>query len=181
MKTDKKEKSNIFLDWILPAVLAVIIGLMLNKFVLMRIIVPSGSMESTIMTGDVMYVTKVYHPEKLERGDIVAFYANDIYDTQGNKERFIKRLIGLPGDKVSVKNGIVSVNGKVLDEPYVQNNEKSYSNEFEVPEGKYLFFGDNRSFSNDARKWKNPYIDKSQIIAKAGLRVRPLNRFGFIK
>ena len=173
-----EKKSNFFRDWVLPMVLAILLGFAVNKYLIMRIHIPSGSMESTIMTGDVMYVRRVYDKKKLNRGDIVVFYSN-VAKGNGEYDRLIKRLIGKPGDRVDIKEGIVFINGEKLDEPYVQNNE-ILTKSFVVPEGKYLFFGDNRSYSNDARKWENPYIDEDKIIAIAGLRVRPINKIGLI-
>lgn len=181
-KTDGEEvkKGNFVTDWVIPILLAILVGLAVNKWLVMRIIVPTPSMEKTIMTGDVMYVTKVYNPSKLERGDIVVFYANTKSSEQLAPEKLIKRLIGKPGDTVEVKDGLVYVNGNLISEPYVNNNEK-ITKTFVVPQGKYLFFGDNRKYSNDARKWDNPFIDEKDIIAKAGFRVRPLDRIGFVK
>ena len=181
-KTDGEEvkKGNFVTDWVIPILLAILVGLAVNKWLVMRIIVPTPSMEKTIMTGDVMYVTKVYNPSKLERGDIVVFYANTKSSEQLAPEKLIKRLIGKPGDTVEVKDGLVYVNGNLISEPYVNNNEK-LTKTFVVPQGKYLFFGDNRKYSNDARKWDNPFIDEKDIIAKAGFRVRPLDRIGFVK
>lgn len=180
----KDEKSNkkasFFTEWLLPVILAIIVGFAINRFLIMRIHIPSMSMEKTIMTGDVMYVKRVYHPEKLERGDIVVFYSNVMNQNDKSYDRLIKRLIGLPGDRVDVKDGDVYINGVLLDEPYVNNQEK-LTKSFVVPEGKFLFFGDNRAYSNDARKWTDPYIDSSKIIAVAGFRVRPFSKIGLIK
>lgn len=182
----ENNSSNFLKDWVLPIVLALFLGFLVNKWLIMKIEVPSGSMEPTIMTGDKLFVTKVYKPSNLKRGDIVVFYTNiakrkdqSEKDYEENR-RLIKRLIGLPGDKVSLKHGVLYINGKLIEEPYVKNQE-DFSKEFEVPQGKYLFFGDNRSSSFDARKWPNPYIDAESIIAKAGLRVAPFKNFGFVK
>ena len=78
----------------------------------------------------------------------------------------IKRLIGLPGDKVIIKDGVVSVNGETLQENYIGTAD-NYTGEFEVPEGKYFFLGDNRYWSLDSRYWNDPYIDGSEIKGKA--------------
>lgn len=162
----------IFLDWIAPVLIAVILALLINKFLFFTVSIPSESMVPTIKVNDRIVVTKVYDRAKLKRGDIVVFYSKELDDV------LIKRLIGLPGDKVEVKEGgQVYVNGEKIDEPYVvypDNLEKSFT----VGEDKYLFFGDNRAISNDARRWENPYIDGKDIKGKARFLIFPFRRAG---
>ena len=81
---------------------------------------------------------------------------------------------------IDIEDGVVSVNGEVLQEDYVVNNDHFYG-KFEVPEGKYFFLGDNRPISHDSRKWINPYIDGKYIEAKAQIKVYPFKDFGSIK
>lgn len=172
-----EDKSSFFKDWIIPILFAIICALILHRYVFMRVVIPSESMEPAIMTNDVMYVSRLHDLNNVKRGDILVFYSNE----KGEEDtKLIKRLIGLPFDKVSVVEGRLYINGKLIDEPYVKNND-NISKDFVVPKDKYLFFGDNRMYSYDARKWENPFIDKDKIIAKAGLRVRPFNKIGFIK
>ena len=90
---------------------------------------------------------------------------------------FVTRI---PGDKVVIKDGIVTVNGETLKENYIGTAD-NYSGEFEVPEGKYFFLGDNRYWSLDSRYWENPYIDGSKIKGKAQIKVYPWSEFGKIK
>ena len=91
----------------------------------------------------------------------------------------IKRLIGLPGDKVELKNGMLYVNGELIEEPYVKNN-MDYTGEYTVPEDHLFFLGDNRATSRDARYWENPYISEDEVIGRAGLRIYPFNTIGFL-
>lgn len=162
----------IFQDWIAPILIAVILALLINKFLFFTVTVPSESMVPTIKVNDRIIVTRVYDRSKLKRGDIVVFYSRELNDT------LIKRLIGLPGDKVEVKEGgQVFVNGEKLDEPYVVYPE-DLKGSFTVGEDKYLFFGDNRSISNDARRWENPYIDGKDIKGKARFIIFPFSRAG---
>ncbi len=92
----------------------------------------------------------------------------------------IKRLIGLPGDKVEIKeDGTVYVNNEKLDEPYIKYPGGKVNVNFEVPEDKYLLLGDNRDNSKDARYWSDKYIDGDDILGKAQITVWPLNRFNF--
>ncbi len=158
--------------WVPPILAAIILALLIRGFLFYQVRVPSESMYPTIKIGDKIVVTKVYNKTKLKRGDIIVFYSYEL------KERLIKRLIGLPGDVVDVKdNGEVFINGKKSDEPYVVFKEE-LGKQFQVPQDKYLFFGDNRANSFDARRWKNPYIDSKDIQGKAHFITYPFRRFG---
>ncbi len=166
----------IFKEWIVPVAIALIIVLFLNKYIFILVTVPTGSMEDTIMPGDRLYVNELFDVNDAQRGDILVFKSDEL-----DEKRLVKRLIGLPGDTVEVKSdGAVFVNGEKLDEPYAVKAE-SEAKMFNVPENSYLFFGDNRPISYDARYWENPYIDESKIIGEAVFRFFPLNRIGEIR
>ncbi|MGH4139072.1 signal peptidase I [Clostridium sp.] len=159
-------------DWLLPIIAAIILATLINKFLFYNVKVPSESMYPTIKIGDKIVVTRVYNKGKLKRGDIIVFYSYEL------KEKLIKRLIGLPGDVVDVKDtGEVFINGKKIEEPYVVYKEE-LGKQFKVPKNKYLFFGDNRADSWDARRWENSYIDSKYIKGKAQFIVYPFKRFG---
>jgi signal peptidase I len=160
-------------DWILTIAIIISIILLLNtKLVFYKITVPSESMYPTIKKGDKLVVTTVYNTDTLKRGDIIVFYS------QERNETLVKRLIGLPGDTVEIKNSTrILINGKETPEPYVVNKGDQLGN-FKVPEGKYLFMGDNRQTSLDSRMWVDPYIDKKDIKGKARFIFYPFNRFG---
>ncbi len=168
------KKSNFFNEWIVPIVVAVILAILINRFLIFKVKIPSESMVPTLNVGDRLFVTRVYNPEKLKRGDIVVFHSDE------KDEDMIKRLIGLPGDKVIINNGIVTVNGETLEEDYLGTID-TYNGEFEVPEGKYFFLGDNRYWSLDSRYWENPYIDGSDIKGKAQIKVYPWKDFGKVE
>jgi signal peptidase I len=166
---------NILRDWIFPLIAAVIIAIVVNRTLFFLVEVPSGSMFPTIKEGDRLLVTKIYNPQKLNRGDIVVFKSKELNMT------LVKRLIALPGDTVDIEDdGTLIINGEKKDEPYViQKGLKS--GHFEIPKNCYFFLGDNRRDSSDARYWKMPYIQGSDIIAKAQFRVYPFDRVGLIK
>ena len=121
----------------------------------MKVSVTSGSMEPTIMTGDHLIIKKT---KKISRGDIVCFKNNELGSI------LIKRLIGMPGDKITIDGNTVYINGEAVNEDYV-SSELEYMGQFDVPDNSYFFLGDNRD-SYDARFWLNPYIHKSAIIGK---------------
>jgi len=174
LNSDKGNKSNFFKDWVVPLVIALGVALLIKQYVLFKVYIPSGSMIPTLNVEDQLFVTKVYNLDNLERGDIIVFDSKELEDV------LIKRLIGLPGDNIKIVNGKISVNGEELQEDYVVNKDNYYG-EFNVPEGKYFFCGDNRPTSHDSRKWTNPYIDGEDIRAKAQLKVYPFKDFGSIK
>ena len=164
----------IFWDWCIPIIAAIIVALLINKFLLFKVLVPTGSMEPIIMPGDQIFVTRIYNPEKIKRGEIIVFNSKELHD------RLVKRVIGLPGDEVDINDkGEVFINGKLLTQDYVKYPSDK-TGHFVVPEGKFLMLGDNRADSLDARYWQNPYIDGKDILGKAVLRVYPFNRFGLL-
>lgn len=168
------KKSDFIKEWLIPILSAIVIVLLLRQFVFFNVYVPTGSMIPTINKDDKVLVTRVHSYSSLARGDIIVFYSDELGET------LVKRLIGLPGDKIDIKNGEVYVNGDKINQDYVKNKDQ-FNGSFEVPEGKYFFLGDNRPVSNDARYWKNHYIDGSKIEGKAQFVFYPFNDFGKLK
>jgi signal peptidase I len=164
------------LSWVLYLGAAILIALFLKNFVIINATVPSGSMENTIMPGDDLFGLRIaYLFSEPERGDIVIFkYPDD------ESQKFIKRIIGLPGDEVVIEDGKIYINGseEPLDEPYLKEewvrNTGPY--DFVVPEGCYLVMGDNRNDSWDARYWTNTYVTEDELIGKAEIIYYPFNR-----
>ena len=176
-KEVKNQKTGFFYEWVIPIVIAVILAFLINKFVIYKVKIPSESMVPTLNVNDRLFVTRVYNPEKLKRGDIVVFS----YDQEGEEIKMIKRLIGLPGDVVQIVNGVVSVNGEVLEEDYI-GAEDTFNGTYTVPEGKYFFLGDNRKWSKDSRYWPvTPFVDADDIEGKAVIKVYPFSDFGLIE
>lgn len=173
-ESNKGTQKKFFNEWIVPVLLAIIIAILINKFLIFKIVIPSGSMIPTINIDDRIFVTRIYNYNNLKRGDIVVFYSEEF------DESMIKRLIGLPGDVIDIQNGVVSVNGEELVEDYI-GEQDTYTGHFEVPEGEYFFLGDNRKFSKDSRYWQDPYISQDKIEGKAQIRVYPLSDFGKVE
>lgn len=162
-------------SWILPILTTLIIVKLLNTFVFIIAYIPSGSMMNTLVKGDKVLCVNPFFLNELERGDIVVFEPKETDAQVANSNNFwIKRIIGLPGDKVRIENGVVSINNEVQKEPYVEFNER-YTGSFVVPKGKYLVLGDNRADSFDGRKWNNPFIEQSQVKFKAMLKIYPFD------
>ena len=169
-----KARESFFKEWIVPIISAIFIAILINKLIFFNVIVPTGSMIPTINKDDRFMVTRIYNTNNIERGDIIVFYSEEL------QKLLIKRAIGLPGDHVEINNGMVSINGQSIQEDYVKNNN-NYSGIFDVPEGKFLFLGDNRADSWDARRWINPYIDAYEIRGEARIRIYPFNNIGVLK
>lgn len=157
-----------------PAILAFLVVTFLMNYVFINALIPSGSMEPTIMTGD--RVIGFRFLRHFKRGDIVIFKDPD----QGGYY-LIKRIIGTPGDTVTIRDGIVSVNGTVLDEPYIKElmfAEAPFS--ITLPEDGYFVMGDNRNDSYDARFWENKVLYGKKIAGIAKFRYWPLKSAGTI-
>jgi signal peptidase I len=183
---------------------SVVLALAMRQFVAEARFIPSGSMEPTLLVDDRLIVDKVsYRFSNPQRGDIVVFDPTDTLKAQKYTEAFIKRVIGLPGDKVEVRDDKVTINGKPLTENYpstqhadqmvkiyteknkqdpsvplwsVENKGPDYQGV--VPAGQYLVLGDHRSNSLDGRVWG--FVPKDRIVGKALVRFWPLNRLGGI-
>lgn len=172
-----------YLGFIAEWGLIVLIVLLINQFVVMNTVVPSESMEPTIMTGDRTFVTQIpYYYRDPKRGEIVVF-------NEGNV-KMVKRVIGLPGETIDIKEGKVFINGEVFDEsayldpevetlyeemPYRVAEEMPYT----IPEGMYFLMGDNRMRSMDSRAYGA--IRREDIIARGSFRFYPFDKIGLIQ
>ena len=114
----------------------------------------------TLNNGEFILVSKLnYRLGNVERGDIIVFHF-----PMDPKQELIKRVIGLPGDVISIKNGTVSVNGQILSEPYIAA-DPAYSGDWAVPEGQLFVLGDNRNDSSDSHSWG--YLPLDKVVGKA--------------
>ena len=163
-------------EWVLPLGAEVFVIVFLLKVVFMLVLVPSGSMLPTIQKNSVLFCTYIHDVSKVERGQILVFESDELGKT------LIKRLIGLPGETVSIReDGSIAVDGQVLDESYVVYPQMGEEMEFEVPQGRYLFLGDNRAGSEDARYWDEPFIAAEKIKARARFTLWQFQNFGGLR
>lgn len=148
----RAQRKEVF-SWIRMFVIVLAVVLVLTNFIIINARVPSGSMENTIMTKDRLIGFRfAYWFSEPERGDIILFeYPVD------ESQIYIKRVIGLPGETVEIRDGNVYIDGSTtpleenyLKEEWVWNNDGYV---FEVPEGCYFVMGDNRNNSEDGRRW----------------------------
>lgn len=151
------------LDWIIVIVIAVSLAFIINKFVIYKVSSPTASMENTIMIDDKVFTLRLaYLFSDPKRGDIVVFEAPDSPD-----EDYIKRVIGLQGDTVEVKDGLVYINGEPYEEDYLKEPMEGSFGPYVIPEDCYFMMGDNRNISWDARYWTNKFVDEDKIKGKA--------------
>lgn len=167
---DKKSEARMkrkkeLISFIGMIVVAFLIALFINNFIIINATVPSGSMEDTIMTGNRMIGLRLsYIAKEPDRGDIVIFqYPDD------ESQTFVKRVIGLPGEMVEIINGKVYIDGSgtALEEPYLKEAPIGSFGPYEVPKDSYFMMGDNRNDSLDSRSWINKYVSEDRILGKA--------------
>ncbi|MCL1464184.1 signal peptidase I [Argonema galeatum] len=157
--------------------LSVVLALGIRTFVAEARYIPSGSMLPTLQINDRLIIDKLsYHFQSPHRGDIVVFSPTDKLKEQNFKDAFIKRVIGLPGDKVEVKGGRVYINDKPIQEKYIEDKPDYQYGPITVPPNQYLVLGDNRNNSYDSHYWG--FVPHDRIIGRAIVRFWPLNRMG---
>ncbi len=173
-------------------VVAILIAVLLRTFVVATYSIPSGSMEPTLQVGDRIVVNKLsYHLHGVDRGNIVVFSTPSNEDCAGPPVAdLVKRVIGLPGEIISLNDGKVYINGLLLPEPFLppgvrddtypgpDSNGYSLKQPYRIPSGDVYVMGDNRPNSCDSRYW-GP-IPESTIVGKVDLRIWPLSRIGFL-
>ena len=168
------------ISWIKMIVTAVISALLITNFVVVNASVPTGSMERNIMTGDRVIAWRLaYLFDEPERFDIIVFKFPD-----NEKDLYVKRVIGMPGETVNVIEGKVYINDSTepLDDSFINGEDFGrYRNAgpFEVPEGHYFMMGDNREHSADSRAWDNTYVAKNKMLGKVIFKY--YKGFGLIK
>ncbi|PSB04653.1 signal peptidase I [Merismopedia glauca] len=175
--TVPSKSENIGIELAKTLALSAILALGIRQFVAEARYIPSGSMLPTLQINDRLIVDKVsYHLKNPERQDIVVFDPTEELQKQNYHDAFIKRVIGVPGDKVEVRGGKVYINGKALTENYIQEQPRYNFGPVSVPPNQYLVLGDNRNNSYDSHYWG--FVPREKIIGKAVLRFWPLDRMG---
>lgn len=163
-------KKEIF-SWIKIILLALVISFVLNHYIIVSAEVPTGSMENTIMIGDRIIASRLsYHFHEPQRGDIIVFNFPD-----DESQKYLKRIIGLPGETVKIKDGKVYINDSKtpLKEDYLRETPVGDYGPYTVPKDSYFLMGDNRNDSFDSRFWEHTFATRNEIIGKAEFRYYP--------
>lgn len=168
-------------EWLKAFAIGIIIFAFIRTFFFSNYVVEGESMMPTLQDGNKLIVNKIgYQVSDLKRFDVIVFHHND-------EEDFVKRIIGMPGDEIAYRNDELFINGKKVDEPYLDKYRKEISGgkltgDFTllemtgtetVPEGKLFVMGDNRLGSWDSRHFG--FISVSQVVGKVNLRYWPLD------
>ncbi len=179
------KEDNPWLEGLKTIGLSAVLAIGIRQFVAEARYIPSGSMLPTLQINDRLIIDKLsYRVNSPQRGDIVVFSPTNTLEKQNFHDAFIKRVIGLPGDKVEVKNGKVLINDKPIAENYIdeapqyQWRPEMIGLPDRVPADSYLVLGDNRNNSYDSHYWG--YVPRDKIIGRAVVRFWPPNRVGEI-
>jgi signal peptidase I len=181
----------IAIDWIVTIAGAIAIVLAIKAWVVNPYRIPSSSMEPTLhcarpgqgcearLSDRVLANRFIYHFRDPHRGEIVVFNTPPAAQEMcGASGTFVKRLIGLPGDTVTERDGgFVYINGKRLNEPYIKPDRRTHDSttgSWHVPKGSYFFMGDNRGESCDSRRWGS--VPRKNLIGKVFATYWPPNR-----
>ncbi len=156
-------------SWLQTIVIAVLLAYVINTVFILNAKVPTGSMESTVMTGDKLLAWRgAYWFDEPENGDIIVFRYPD--DPTG-ETLYLKRVIGVGGDVITIRGGDVYINDTLVNEPYLNEPMRIEDRgPYVVPEGHIFVMGDNRNSSQDSRYWSNTYVDNDEVLGRVVFR-----------
>lgn len=164
-------------DWTETIIVALALALIIRAFFIQVFWIPSGSMEPDLEIKDRIVVDKVEYffrdPGRLE---VVVF--RSVAGMGEDKKDLIKRVLGLPGEKLEIKDGIVNINGQPVEEKHPMNRDYANFGPVTVPQDSYFVMGDNRPASADSRYWG--FLPRKNIIGRAFLVIWPLTKIGLI-
>lgn len=168
----KRKKLNMNLakeigSWLIGGLVAVFLAIFMTFFFGAQVSIIGVSMESELQNGQIVLVNQlVYDFVKPGRGDVIAFLPNGNH----NSHYYVKRIIGLPGDQIQIKNGFVYINDELLEESYDQISDGGMAKvELIIPENEYFVLGDNRNNSEDSRASTIGMVSSTSILGKVWL------------
>lgn len=176
----KSVKSSI-IEWIKVFGLAIILAFVITLFI-KPTLVRGDSMLPTLHENDYLIINKIgYKVGEPKNGDVIVF-KSDLEQNDGTNKDLVKRIIGIEGDRVTIKDGQVYVNDKLLNEPYLsQGMDTKGDIDLVVPQGKLFVLGDNREVSLDSRYEQVGLVDISDVEGKVLIRLYPFNDISLIK
>ena len=159
----------VILEWTKTILITLVIFFSFRAYVAEAYYIPSGSMMPTLNISDRIITNKfIYNFTDIKRGDVVVF--NPPIES---KSPFVKRVIGLPNETISVNNGVVYIDNEPLEESYISAPPINNFSPYKIPDNNYFLMGDNRNSSNDSRFWGTVSID--DIIGKAEFIYYPIS------
>ena len=164
-------------SWFRDIFFAFAIAIFIVVFVVQPVKVEGTSMQPRLVDQERIFVNRfIYRFQNIRRGDVVVFW----YPKDRSKS-FIKRVLGIPGDEVEIRNGIVYVNGARISEPYLKREFRDYKSfgKAMVPAGQYFVLGDHRNSSNDSRSWG--FVAQNLIYGKAVFSYWPFSLAGIVE
>lgn len=170
-----KSKSREMFEWVASILIALVIALVLRNYVVTFVKVYGTSMVPTLQNNERLIVVRLGYQPKA--GDII------ILNPPVGRGPYVKRIIGMPGQTVSIDNatGNVYIDGVLQDEPYINNMTTSNKSQFIVPEKCVFVMGDNRGSSHDSRSSDVGFIPFESVLGRAVFRVWPFTRFGLMQ
>lgn len=176
-KNGQRSNKDELLSWVKVILTALLIAIVLRTFVFQMALVNQISMEPTLHEGQMLIISKInYFIGEPQRGEIIV-----LKDDVENK-LLIKRVIGLPGEKVQLKDGKVYINAKELQPDYTASPTYAYTqDEWTLPSGEYFVLGDNREHSRDSRLENVGMVEREDIVGRAVYRIWPFNKLGVLK
>ncbi|MGH9077529.1 MAG: signal peptidase I [Acidimicrobiales bacterium] len=168
----RRRGSKALFEWFVIIVATVLVTLVVKTFLVQAFYIPTGSMAPTLKPGDRVLVTKALY--SVNRGDVIVFKKPPTDHSPGATDDLIKRVIGLPGDRVSGRGGYVYIDGRKLDEHWLPAVDQGVTSAFgpdTVAQGEYFVMGDNRTNSEDSRFIGD--IPASTIVGKTFVRIWP--------
>jgi signal peptidase I len=162
---------------VLEAVVLASVLFLVLQLGIQNTIVDGASMEPNFVNQEWLLVNKLaYRAGTPARGDVIVFLFTA---PDGTVREFIKRVIALPGERVSLREGSVLIDGQILHEPWMPWLDQSSYGPYEVPQGQLFVLGDNRANSNDSRVWGG--LDMSQVVGRAAVSIWPQSTWGLIR
>jgi len=161
-------------DILVMLILAVVISFSIQATIQTSPVIGACMEDSLQRSGQRLLISKVvYHFHEPEQGDIIVFHPPH---KPKDAIPYIKRIIGLPGDTIEIRRGVVYINDSLLHEPYVTNSATYTISKFKIPENEYFVLGDNRPVADDSHHgWT---VKREDIIGKAWLSIWPPSRWG---